>query len=467
MRTAAAALLLALVVAGSPGSVRSGTAAGPTQWLSYGHDAQLTNFVRMPSLTTSAARKLAVKWQKSLDGPIVASPLYAKGTLYVATEAGSVYALRPGDGAVRWKRSLGAVETEACGTWGISSTGAIDLQHGWLYVIGAKGYVHALALANGHERSRWPVPVTAAHRDGEYVWGGLRLLKGKLYMPVSSYCDAPGSDGHIANGRLVSIDVDRHAIVATFDPVPGDGNLGGIWGWGGVSVDPAGKTLYTGVGNSKVYDPSCDCDIDTAGYGDTMVALTTKLRPLASNRPRQVLPTGDFDFGSAPLLFQPPGCKPLAAGNNKIGYLYAWDRRHLGKGPLSTDDVSDGIVPFVGQPSYSPPLRTIFEAHSTVLDNGAKVGDGIGAYTIDSRCRFSRQWVTTVGVGEEPPPLVAGNVVFAPGGDGGGFTALDARNGKYLWRLATVDATISPPIAVGGLIVAGDYGGTLRAFAPR
>jgi outer membrane protein assembly factor BamB len=467
LRGAAAALLLALLVAGSPGSVRSGTASVPTQWLSYGHDAQLTNHVSMPSLTPAKARKLAVVWQKRLDGPLVASPLYANGSLFVATEAGSVYALRPSDGAVRWKRAFGAVSTELCGNWGISSTGAIDLKRRVLYVIGADGYVHALGLTSGRERRGWPVAVTAEHRDGEYVWGGLRLLKRTLYVPVASYCDVPGSDGHLANGRLVGIDVDRHAIRATFDPVAGDENLGGIWGWGGVSVGPAGQALFTGIGNSHVYEPSCDCYLEKAGFGNAMVKLSTDLRPLASNRPMPDLPDGDFDLGTSPLLFQPSGCPPLAAGNSKIGYLFVWNRQHLDRGPLYLDAVSDGIASFVGQPSYSPTLRTIFEAHSTVQHNGTKVGDGIGAYTIDSKCRFRRIWVTSVGAGQEPAPLVAGNIVFAPGGDRGGFTALDARTGKYLWRLKTVQATISPPMAAGGRIFAGDYGGTLRAFAPR
>jgi PQQ-like domain len=309
--------------------------------------------------------------------------------------------------------------------------------------------------------------VTAAHRDGEYVWGGLRLREGKLYVPVASYCDAPGSDDHIANGRLVAIDIARHAIVATFDPVPGDGNLGGIWGWGGVSIDPSGKKLFTGVGNSHVYDPECDCNVDTVGYGDAMVELTPGLRPVASFRPRRIVRDGDLDFGSAPVLFRPPGCPPLAAGNSKNGRLYVWNRDHLGRGARFSAFVSDGIPSFVGQPAYSPILYTLFESHATVDRDGEKIGDGIAAYAVDSHCRIRRKWLTSVGSGEEPPPIVVGGVVFAPGGDRGGFTALDARSGKYLWRLATDDATISPPMAAGGLIVAGDYGGTLRAFASR
>jgi outer membrane protein assembly factor BamB len=462
-------LLLLLVMAALGAASVSDTAStpGPAQWLSYGHDAQLSNFVRVSGLTTASARRLRVAWQQKLDGPIVASPLYARGALFVETEAGSVYALRPGNGSVLWKRAFGAVAAHECGTWGFSSTGAIDSKNGTLYAIGGDGHLHALALANGRERPGWPLAITAAHFDGEYVWGGLRRLGRTLYVPVASYCDAPGSDGHLANGRVVAVDLDRHRVTSTFDPVPGDQNLGGIWGWGGVSVDPSGKALYAGVGNSHVFDKSCGCYLDTVGYGNALVKLSPRLRVLAWNRPKPVADVGDADLGTTPLLFRPSGCPPLAAGNGKIGRLFVWDRNRLGRGPRFSVSLADGMVAFVGQPSYSPTLRMVFDSHAVVRHNGKKVGDGVVAYSIDSRCRFHRRWLTSVGNGQEPAPLVAGAIVFAPGGDRGGFTAIDARTGKYLWRLRTASGTISPPIAAGGRIFAGDLGGTVRAFAPR
>ncbi len=462
-------VLLLFIVAAFGAAPISDTAStpAPAQWLAYGHDAQISNFVRVSGLTTASARRLRVAWQQTLDGPIVASPLYARGALYVETEAGSVYALRPRNGTVLWKRAFGAVAANECGSWGFSSTGAIDSKNGTLYAIGGDGHLHGLALANGHERPGWPLAVTAAHFDGEYVWGGLRRLGRTLYVPVASYCDAPGSDGHLANGRVVAVDLDRHTVTATFDPVPGDQNLGGIWGWGGLSVDPSGKALYAGVGNSHVFDKSCGCYLDTVGYGNALVKLSPRLRVLAWNRPKPVADTGDADLGTTPVLFRPSGCPPLAAGNGKIGRMFVWDRDRLSRGPRFSVPLADGMVAFVGQPSYSPALRMVFDSHAVVWHNGKKVGDGVVAYSIDSRCRFHRRWLTSVGNGEEPPPLVAGGVVFAPGGGRGGFTAIDARTGKYLWRLRTVWGTISPPIAAGGRIFAGDLGGTVRAFAPR
>jgi putative pyrroloquinoline-quinone-binding quinoprotein len=238
-----------------------------------------------------------------------------------------------------------------------------------------------------------------------------------------------------------------------------------MWGWGGVSVDPAGKGLFVGVGNSHVFDAGCQCYVDDAGYGDAMVKLTPGLRVVGWHRPVTIPNTGDVDFGSAPLLFQPPGCPPLAAANNKIGRMYVWDRNHLAHGTRYR--ISLGAGPgFVGQPSYSPELRMIFESHVAVLRGQAKLGDAIGAFKIDKKCKFHFVWKKIVGLENEPPPVVIGDVVFAAGGDDGDYVALAARTGRVLWRYQTEGATYSPPIAAGGRIFAGELTtGRLHAFA--
>lgn len=95
-----------------------------------------------------------------------------------------------------------------------------------------------------------------------------------------------------------------------------------------------------------------------------------------------------------------------------------------------------------------------------------KVGDGIVAFAIDSHCGFHRRWTTSIGLDEEPPPLVLGDVVFDAGGDRG-FVALAVSTGKFLWRLKTPRATISPPIAAGGRIFAGDTAASCARSHPR
>jgi glucose dehydrogenase len=468
-------VLLALSLVGGSSAERSAApSTAASAWLAYGHDAQLTNLVKLPALTPAAAPRIKEAWRTKLDGSIVASPLYlagglgglppAQSTIFVSTEAGSVYALAPGSGEVRWKRALGVVQAaDQCGTWGISSTGAIDLERHVLYVISADGWLHALDLATGADKPGWPIPITADHPDGDYVWGGLRLLRNTLYVPIASYCDAPASDGHLTNGRIVAVDVDRREQSAVFDSVPGDANLGGMWGWGGVSIDPKGQSLYVGVGNSHVLDESCNCYVDDAGYGDAMVKLTPRLRVVDWDRPPTIPNTLDVDFGSAPLLFQPRGCPPLAAANNKIGRMYIWDRNHLRRGTRVSVVLGEGGG-FVGQPSYSPQLGMLFESHTAVYRGTTKLGDGIGAFKFDAHCRFQRLWKRSVGLGNQPAPLVIGDIVFALGGDRGGYAALAARTGRVLWRFATSSPTWSPAIAAGGWIFAGELDGTMHAF---
>ena len=447
--------------------------AATDSWIAYGHDPQLTNFVPSASLTPAAAPGLTEAWSTQLDGPVIASPLYAQGVLVVSTEAGSIYGLNPGDGSVVWVNRFGAVDTpdNTCGSYGFSSTGAIDPQRGLVYAISADGHLHALDLATGVEAPGWPVDIAVARHDYEYVWGGLRLLGDQLYVPVASYCDQPGPGDVAAEGRLVAIDVRDRTESARFDPVPGYGNLGGIWGWGGVSIAPSGTALYVGVGNSYVHDLVCGCYLESVGYGDEVVELTQSLEPLAANRPQEVggtPPGGDIDFGAAPSLFDPPECPPLAAANNKLGVLYVWDRDALAQGPLLSIPLGDAVAPFVGQPAYSPRLHMLFDAESVVRQGSDKLGDGIAALGIESGCRFSVRWTTNVGSGNQPPPIVVGDVVVAAGGDPGDYVALDARTGAVVWRWSTDGApTMAPVIAVADGIFAGDARGVVRRFVLR
>lgn len=461
-------------------SKRAPAKPDPSQnWLSYGHDGQLTNYLT-PGLTAASARRLRQVWTKKLDGGVVASPLYVSGsasaartkdTLIAATESGSIYALQASNGALLWTRKFGVVESEAsCGPWGISSTGAIDLKRRVVYVISADGWLHALDLRTGAEKSGWPIAITAEHDELEYVWGGLRLLRNTLYIPVASYCDAGDEDEEeeeeFADGRLVAVDVDRAAQAAVFDPVEGDDNLGGIWGWGGASIDPAGQFLFTGVGNSHTFDDECKCIVDDAGYGDSVVKLRPDLRVSAAGRPAGYPSTGDLDFGSAPLLFRPAGCPPLAAANSKIGAVFVWNRNAMPAGPIANIPVGGGYA-FVGQPSYSPALRMIYVAGENLPWVAPRVGDGVAAFSVDKRCRFHLQWRTKVGSGPAPPPIVLGDVVIAAGGFGGGYAAISARTGKALWRFQTSAPALAPVIAAKGRIYAGDFSGTLRVFAPK
>jgi len=439
----------------------------PIAWTSYGYDNQLGNAVPTKVLTPAAVNRLEPRWSLQLDGPVYASPLAARvdgeQLVFAATEAGTVSAVDAADGRIVWQRNLGTVETAECGTWGITATGTIDLRRSLLFEISADGMLHALDLATGKEADGYPLPLVTNTRY-EYVWGGLRLANHRLYVVVASYCDAGPPGGPWPEGRLFAVRLKRPTETASWDPVTGEGNMGGMWGWGGVSIDPNDGRVFTGVGNSYVWSDECGCYIDNAGYGDTMVALSPDLsNVLGSNNPG-IPATGDSDFGAAPLLFQPTACPPLAAANNKNGTTYIWNRDRLADGPLVFIPLGDGLSAFVGSPGWSAAKQMIYVAQSVIRDDGRRLGNGVTAWLVDPGCGFRPIWSRVLGDGNQATPLVVGNVLFATGGKPGGFFALNSANGAPLWSHATAGRTVAAIISVDGAVFGADTAGVLYAF---
>ena len=455
-------------------------------WPRYGGDDLLTNYVpagRAAGLSTATVQAIGEQWNVALDAGIVASPLYAETVIadgrsedvvYLATEAGSVFALRARDGTVLWQRKVSGTVTTCDSSYGISSTPVLDRARNLLYVIGADGLLHALDLSTGATAQGWPLRIIE-RTDVEYVWGGLALSGDRLYVPVASYCDKPAADGTVADGRLVAVDVRDVVVTSTFDVVPGPSNLGGIWGYGGTSIDPDTGHLWTATGNSWVYDSECDCIVETIGYGEMVVELDRDLREVAWNRPGGIPTVEDNDFGATPLLFQPPGCPPLAAANAKNGYVYVWRRDDLFGGPIWSAHVGpdDFVDAFIAQPSYSPALNMLFISDARDYDDHGNVRgrDAVVAFAVAPNCSLPvRPTWTAPGIGRGPktPPLIVDDLVFVPGGFDRSVVALDARTGRTLWT-ADLSGAVLAPIAFGdGSVLVADTSGMLHAFGlPR
>jgi len=442
----------------------------PTSWTSYGQDNQLENAAWSRTLTRANVKTLQPDWKASLGGKIFASPLAftvgGRRLLFVATEAGFVYALDAVDGKVVWQTDVGTVETRECGTWGVTSTGVISRGGRVLYVIGATGELHALSVDTGADVAGFPKQIVD-HPDYEYVWGGLRIADGRLYVPVASYCDVGAPDGFFPEGGLITIPLADPDSRHEWDAVPGEQNLGGVWGWGGVSVDPSEGTIFTAVGNSHEWSGDCGCYVDDAGYGDHIVALSPDLASVVAAQDPGIGSTGDYDFGSAPVLFEPEGCPPLAAANNKNGTLYIWDRTQLSRGPIAAIPVGDGVSAFAGTPAWSDVQQTLYEAQAVLFGASGRLGNGIRAFHVQPGCTFKQTWAHVLGDGTQPTPLVVGDVLFAGGGTPGGFDALSTGNGAVLWSYPTASRTVAVMITVGGTVFGADTGGTVYAFRPR
>jgi outer membrane protein assembly factor BamB len=484
-------------VQGSPATVTVTFTVGPPG--SPGSSADWTMIERGPSRTgdatgettldATAARRLALSWSTSLDGKITGQPLFLKAAsvsgavhdaLVVGTSANSVYALDANTGAVLWRRNFGAQSGNCAipGGYGVTGAPLVDRSTNRVYAVSDDGRLRTLSLVDGTDAA--PALAVVANPTTNKVWGGLNEFGGSLYIATAS----DGCDTEPWRGTIYRVDVSgaspaNAGSVAIVPGIAAPNGGGGIWGYGGVSIDPATGRVFaaTGADSNETYAPNAD----------RMVAFSSTLGLLGSFEPSHPTnfpcagPPCDVDFGATPVVFQPSGCPTLVAAGNKNGILYLLraDDLAASRAPLQTlqlnpanDWLGSGGVG--GTPAYWAAGRMLFV--SDVGPGVAGIAGGIVALNVQTDCTLSVAWSATLGGNTQPDstPTVADGVVYVGEGNGGAVHAYDARTGAVLWtRAGTAGATYAAPMVADGRLFTGSWNGfgssdagTVRAYAP-
>ena len=315
-----AAALLAACQSGSPAGSPSPPSVPASSWTTFLHDPQRSG--RDAAQPNLGSPHLA--WSSAtLDGDVYAEPLVFGGSVYVATENNTVYALSAATGKVGWSRHLGAPVPGVqlpCGQLpivGITSTPVIDAGARRLYTVGLVGpgayRVYGIDLAGGEVKLDQALDLHGLDPKVEGQRGALTLTGGRLLVPFG------GRNGDCGDyhGLLLSISVATPTDTRLYR-VP-SGRAAGIWAPGGATVDQAGQ-IWAATGNSFS---------DTYDAANSILRLSPELSVQDSFAPRdwRALNDADLDLGSSSpallgtsLLFQ--------AGKNGFGYLL--DRTHLG-----------------------------------------------------------------------------------------------------------------------------------------
>ncbi len=410
--------------------------------------------------------RLGQIWSTDVGAVVAASPVLASdvsvdGTtldlLYIATEHGDLYALDAATGRVVWQRNLGS-QLAACGdmpdgVFGITDTPFVDRTTQSLFVVGGDGNLYALDLATGTTRAGWPVTITSdpAH---EHVWSAITFAGGALYVETASYCDLTPY-----YGRVVKIDLPTPSVVATWyvtsSPGAGPGG-GGIWGWGGASVDASGD-LYVATGNATTTPESY-------GYAERVVRLSTALEVQASNYPGLI--GFDLDFGSTPVSYQAPGCPGQIVVENKLGLVFVYQRDAIASGPTQRVEIGNGQL--IGVPAYDSTTRMVYVSNSTDL-SGGEYRHGLVAFSVGADCQLHLAWQQPQGVNGAvvSSPTVANGVVYYGNGPGNELFALSGDSGAVLWQSgSTIEGAIyAPPIVVNGRLYAAAWDHVVHAYA--
>ncbi len=435
-----------------------------TDWTTFGYDlARTGNNPAETTLGTSNAAQLRLLWKTDLGGAIDAQPVLATAVnvthgvlnlLYVGAENGMFYALNTETGRPVWQAQLGS-ETSTCGDiqgglFGITGTAAIDRARNRVYVADGQNQIHAFDMSTGQEAPGYPVALGNVAQEHIYSALTYNAANDILYAATASYCDDTPYDG-----RLVAIDAASGTVAATFMPVTSTSG-GGMWGMGGVSINTTDNDVFVATGNPP------------SQYGESLVRLSSSLAVSVSNRPAII--SGDYDFGSTPLLVQTPGCAAQVILKNKNGQLMTWNRDAIGSGAVQQLQMaySTQAGSFVGEPAYSAATNLLYVGDPS---GSGSFNFGLVALREQPDCTWALAWQQNVGayntVDNNDPPSVANGVVYYNDGLRNESFAFNAAAGTALWNSGT---TITGPIfaapTIDGHLFIASWDHHLYTFAP-
>ncbi len=483
-RLACAALFVGLVF-----SIR----ANAEDWLTFGKSAQRQGYNgQEATLNAQTVPGLQKYWQYPMNGPILTQPLLASGIplddgtgtgntvpadlVYVADVTGLAAAFDAGGAGRVWATQLPAPQT-FCGTApngasGVMGTPVIDKVLNRMWLVPGDGTLWALTLDTGTLLPGYPLQIIdpSTPNGSSFDYGALTYANGSVYVPTAGLCDVPPYHGQLIKVTVGTNGTDAPQVTARWFPTGATGpDGGGIWSFGGASVEPDGSAIYVATGNSLAAP-------ENGVFADQVVKLDPNLQLLAANAPS--LNGLDTDFGATPMLYQAANCPPQMAVMNKTGELFVYNRdaAALAAGPLQRIAVTQNIAPdgdFIGLPAYDPVAQQLYLGNPKD-DLSGTYPHGLLAFGVANDCTLSLQWQQTVGLNalaghDNPmiPPMVANGVVYYATGLASSVFAFDAA-GNYLWdsgQQVNGPVFISPTI-VNGLLLVADYAGNLTAFGP-
>jgi outer membrane protein assembly factor BamB len=371
-----------------------------------------------------------------LDGAVYAEPLVFGGSVFVATEGDSVYALDAVTGQVAWRTDLGDPVPQSslpCGNidpTGMTGTPVIDPSRGLLYAVDfvqpGRHELVALAVDGGRVVFRRGADPPGLDPLLEQQRAALAITGDRVFAAFGGLFGDCG-DYH---GAVVGASLDGSGPLLSYR-VP-SGRAAGIWGPSGPAVDPSGNLLVA-TGNS---DSATDFD-----FGDAVIRLSPDLKEIGWFAPSNwaALNQGDVDLGSVGPAVLSNGLA-FQIGKEGVGYLL--DPSDLGGIGGESFSASVCSAAFGGTASMGPFVYV-------------PCVDGLFALRVQtSPPMFSVAWRTPSF--EAGPPILSGGVVWSVDTGSGDLVAFDASDGHEVFRtgLGTVTHFATPAAVSGRLYVA-------------
>ncbi|HEV1998798.1 MAG TPA: PQQ-binding-like beta-propeller repeat protein [Candidatus Dormibacteraeota bacterium] len=464
--------------------------AGAGNWPTYHHDPARTGVDPLdPSFISATPGHTSA----TLDGKVYAEPLAFNGSVYVATENNTIYALDSSTLATQWSvhfhaaaplSEVQAASAVGCGgisPLGITGTPVIDpavglsgtlfaVEETWDNNAGVTHAMHQLVKLdlNSHlwSASSADPPGVPTHSDSQNVTStGVEQQRAALALAgghvIVNYGGRGGDCGRY-HGYVVSANESDLAVVGSFATTP-DFTAAGLWGPSGPAVDGSGN-VFVATGNSGALGecsiPKCGNDNSHYEYSESVLRLNSTAGLIDSWAPGnwQDLNTTDTDVGSiGPTLLD--GGLLFQGGKEGVGYL------------LVRAQLSGKVGGGIGGQAFS---ARVCHSNSDQMFGGAAyfngvvyVGcsDGLAALSVDTaNATFTTLWYNTTDfLGRSQPPIVAGGAVWSVDHGNNTLHAVDRLTGGTRFRVAVPGSNqnqfMTPAAGDGQVFIAGNSGG--------
>lgn len=454
----------------SPPAIRLET---PGAWNGWGVDLANSRYQRDPGLTAADLPRLKPKWVFALPGGRAHVPPTVVGDrMFVVAASGDIIALDPKTGCTFWSTRVPDAATKTPVV--VSQVGGAPV----LFVGGGRARIYALEPQTG--AVLWNTQVETHPRAR--ISATPMVSGNRVYVTTSATEESAAVDPKYEcctfRGAALALDAQTGRILwKTYVLPPAKrwkvSSIGTqLWGpsgaamWGGISIDPKRRLLFTGTSNdyvdvtSKVSDAVIAFDLDTGKIrwvtqvtpGD---AFNSSCKPGA--RRGEACPDEggpDYDFGAPPVPVTLKSGRTVLLAGQKSGLLYGlnpdtgarlWETR-VGKGGIyggiEFGFSTDGVVAYAPNSDHlaTPPDKA---GGVTAVD----VATGKILWHTPAPAAVCGWGVDGCTSAQAGASAVIPGAVFAGGGDGK-LRAYDPKTGRIFWEVDTLTAPLS---AVNGI----------------
>ena len=437
--------------------------------------------------------RLTQAWQATTGGDVSATPTEGGGAVYFPDFGGELWAVKAPTGQPVWSHRI----SDYTGVAGDLSRVSPAIYNGELVLADgaqttnttAGAYVFAVDAKTGRQLWRTKVDDHPAANitSSPVVYGNV------VYIGVSSKEEAfatnPSYPCCTFRGSVVALDATTGRVLWKTYTVPDNGGRtdaysgGAVWG-STFAVNPGHGLLYAGVGNNYTV-PSGVCTspgqtgcspLASDDYVDAIIALDMKtgavrwaartvagdLFTLACGIPPRPNCGPDFDFGTGPNLYTLPSGRQLVGAGQKSGIYWAVDALTgavVWQTPVGPGSVLGGILwgaATDGHRIYVAIGNLYGQSYTITAADGRRSTTSGGSWAAldPGTGRIIWQVADPQGAMDLGFMSVANGVVYAPSDAVGGdnMYALDARDGRILWRFASGGAVVSGAAIVNGVV---------------